>query len=382
MKRPTSAQKRLDAVRERMRAARLDALLITNPENRQYVTDYYAHDSGLDSAGRVLVTADRARLLTDDRYVEQAHEEAPHIEISSERGALGTLVATALGAWGWKKSKPPRYRLGIEASHMTVAQREDLVTAGRGFFRVVPVRGLVEPLREAKGQDEIDLTRRATEITCETFTHLLAFMRRPNLTEKLVAAEIVATMLRLGADVIAFEPIVAGGPLGARPHAVPGDRPLMAGQPIIIDMGARVRGYCADMTRTVFLDHVPPVWAERYRHVLAANLACEKKLRAGIAGRAIDQVARDTLAAAGLADYFTHGLGHGTGLEIHEDPRLGKTSPDTDRMPVGAIVTIEPGVYFPGEGGVRIEDAAVLTATGCDILTTSPKELEAMIIKR
>jgi Xaa-Pro aminopeptidase len=372
------------AVRARMHEAGLDALLISNPENRYYVTGFYGHDGGEDSAGRVVLTQEALVLLTDGRYAEQAHEEAPDVTVVDRREPLARLVAATLLEQGWTRAgtgQTPR-TLGVEADHLTLAQGQALSQAGRRLFKLVATRRLIEPLRAVKTAEEIDLTRRATEITCQTFEHLLRFLRQPDLTERQVAAEIYVTMLRLGAEDLAFDSIVATGANGARPHATPGARVLQPGEPIIIDMGAKFRGYCADMTRTVFLDDAPGIWRERYAHVLAAQEACEKGLRAGISGQAADALARDSLARAGLAEHYIHGTGHGTGLEIHEDPLLSFHSAPDVIVPEGSIITIEPGVYFSGEGGVRIEDAAVVTATGCDILTTSPKNIEAMIIRR
>jgi Xaa-Pro aminopeptidase len=374
-------EQRRRAARARMRTLRLDALLITNPENRRYLTGFAGHDDGLDSAGRVILTADRILLLTDSRYTEQAVEESPGVEVIDRRDELSVTVRQMLEKLGWTSTGPRRKALGIEADHLTVRLANDLTAAGKDLFRVKPTRFVIEPLRAVKDADEIAATRRATEITGETFMHLLDFMRQPGLTEQDVAAEITATYLRLGADGLAFSSIVACGPNGARPHAVPGNRPLLPEQPIVIDMGARYQGYCADMTRTVFIGDVPKVWRDRYTHVLKAQEACERGLHAGISGKAADALARDVLAKAKLGDYFTHGLGHGTGLEIHEDPRLSPRALESEVLLSGHIVTIEPGVYFPGEGGIRIEDAAVITDDGCDILTTAPKDLDAMVIQ-
>jgi Xaa-Pro aminopeptidase len=380
----TAIHARRTAVRERMRAAGLDALLITNPENRLYVTGYTGHDDGLDSAGRVLLTADHVVLLTDGRYAEQAHEEAPDVTVVDRREPLAALVATELRSQGWQnaqRGEKPR-TLGLEADHIRLGVGRDLAAAARRLWRTVPTRGLIEPLRAVKDADEIARTRRATEITDATFAHLCRFVREAERAEREVAAEVFVTMLRLGAESMAFAPIIAAGANGARPHATPGDRPLVPGEPIIIDMGAKYGGYCADMTRTIFLDDAPPEWRERYAHVLAANEACEAGLHAGISGRAADALARDSLAHAGLADQFIHGTGHGTGLEIHEDPYMGYYVPEDVVIPEHSIVTVEPGAYFPGAGGIRIEDAVVVGRKGCTVLTPTPKHLDAMILRR
>jgi Xaa-Pro aminopeptidase len=380
----TAIEARRAAVRERMRAAGLDALLITNPENRLYLTGFSGHDDGLDSAGRVLLTADRVVLLTDGRYTEQAHDEAPDVTVVDRRADLAELIAVALRDQGWQKARRGErpQALGLEADHIRLGVGRDLATAGRGLWRAVATRRLIEPLRAVKDDDEIARTRRATEITDATFTHVCRFVREAERTEREVAAEIFVTMLRLGAEGTAFAPSVAAGANGARPHATPGDRSLVPGEPIIIDMGARFGGYCADMTRTIFLDDAPPEWRDRYAHVLAANEACEAGLRAGMTGRFADALARESLAHAGLADYYIHGTGHGTGLEIHEDPLLSYHSPEDMIVPEHSIVTVEPGVYFPGAGGIRIEDAVVVGRDSCTVLTPTPKHLDAMILRR
>ncbi|MBA3824266.1 MAG: aminopeptidase P family protein [Ktedonobacterales bacterium] len=379
----TTMQQRLAATRARMQTAKLDALLVSTPENRYYLTGFAGHDDGQDSAGRVVITADRVTLLTDARYAEQAVAETAGVEVRDARGDLGQLVAAVLGDAGWAPGTgdAPLPQLGIEARHLTVALQRAIMQAGQARYTVVASEDIVEPLREVKDAQEIDFTRRATEITCQTFEHLRDFLRQPQLTERAVATEILATMLRLGADALAFAPIVAGGANGARPHAMPSDRELQPHEPIIIDMGARYRGYCADMTRTVFLEDAPPLWRERYAHVLAAKDACERGIRAGLPSRAADALARDVLVAAGLGPFYLHGTGHGTGLEIHEAPRLSAFAGPDETLPAGSIITIEPGVYFSGEGGIRIENAGVVRADGCEILTFAPTDIDAMVLR-
>lgn len=374
-----AVQKRLAQVRAKMRDNGLDAFLVTAPENRQYVTGFFSLDA---EAGSVLITPNRVVLLTDDRYSEQAREEAPDCTVDATRDDLDKRVSAFLKQFGWKNpSGAAKPVLGIEAEHLAVSQYEALRRRGRGLYAVKPVSDVILHLRAVKDKEEIALTRRATEITEQTFTHILEYLRQPDLTEQQVAAEILTTFLRLGADGVAFDSIVAGGPMGARTHATPGNRRLEPGQPIVIDMGARYHGYCADMTRTVFLDDVPPVWAERYQAVLAANEACERGLRAGMTGRAGDELARATMRATGWPLY-AHGTGHGTGLNIHEEPRLSARAPEDAILPEGAIVTVEPGLYLSGEGGIRIEDAVLITKRGCEVLTHAPKDLDAMIVHR
>jgi Xaa-Pro aminopeptidase len=378
----TPFERRLEAVRQRMREQQLDALLISTSANRHYVTGFSAVDIGSGAAGRALVTADRIRLLISPLYVEQATHEAPHCEIESSREPLGKRVAEALQAWGWQDQHSPVRTLGIEASNLTVALADDLAETGKDLFRLVATKEFVEPLRVVKDAAEIEALRRSAAITCQTFDRLRVFLRRPGVTEREVAAEVIATMLRLGAEDVSFPPIVAAGPHAAEPHAVPGDHVLASGEPIVIDIGARVGSYCSDMTRTVFLDEVPPIWAERYNIVLAAQRACERRMRSGAAQRDIARLARDQFDARGLGEHFTHGLGHGVGLDIHENPFMTPQDPEDALLQPGMVITVEPGIYFSGEGGVRIEDSVVVTDDGIEIITTVPKNLGAMIVHR
>ncbi len=371
---------RMDQARAAMKAAGYNAILISNPENRQYLSGFRGHDSGLDTAGRLFITVKHAALFTDSRYTEQATEEAKGFDISEKRLPLSSLILERMDEWGIKGGA--NFKIGVESRHMTIDIYDELYHGSKNRFELVPFKELIEPLRIVKDQQEIALTQKATDITCETFAHLRTFLKTPGLTEQDVAAEIVATMLRLGAENVSFDPIVACGANGARPHAIPGPQKLKPGEPIVIDMGAKYQGYCADMTRTVFLDYAPDIWQDRYNQVLESQTHAENHLRAGISGREADEYARSVLAKYQLAEFFTHSLGHGTGLEIHEAPSLSARAPEDQLLPAGAIVTIEPGIYLSGEGGIRIEDAAVLTSQSCVVLTTAPKSLESMIIKR
>jgi Xaa-Pro aminopeptidase len=374
-------QRRIAYVREKMAEQHLDALLISDPANRYYLTGFYAYDDGQDSAGRVVLTSKHCALLTDVRFTEQAHTQTQGIEIIDKRARLPNLVSECLESWGWQ-SGDEKHVLGIEANHLTVAHYQALAEGTSSLVVLHPTVDIVEPLRAIKDEMEVALTRRATEITVQTFAHLQTYLCQPGLRERDVAAEITATMLRLGADGLAFSSIVASGPNSALPHAMPSDRELQPGEPIIIDMGARYKGYCADMTRTVFLDNVPAIWAERYQHLLTIQEQCLAQSCGDMVGNQLDNSVRTALNDIGLAAYFTHGLGHGTGLEIHEAPYIVRKEQDEILLPTGAIITIEPGVYFTGAGGIRIEDAIVLAADGYENLSTAPKDLAAMVIQR
>jgi Xaa-Pro aminopeptidase len=365
-------QQRLERLRAVLGERGLDALVVTNPENRRYLTGFTGHDSGADSAGALVITHETIALITDGRYTEQAAAESPNVRIVLREGEFAAVAARTIGETGAR-------RVGFEATHVTVAQRDDLAAAldklhadsGGMLPELVPTRRLVEPLRAIKDAQELEALERAVAITDETFQYLCGYLR-PGLTERQIAQEIERYMLERGADGLAFESIVASGPNGALPHAVPTDRPIALGEPITIDMGARYAGYCADMTRTICLGVPGQQAQEVYEAVLRAQEACERELRAGLTGREADALARDALTAAGYGDRFVHSTGHGVGLEIHEDPRLSRFATEETLQP-GMAITIEPGVYVPGWGGVRIEDLAVVTDDGIRVLTRSHK---------
>jgi Xaa-Pro aminopeptidase len=345
-----------------------DAALITSKPNVRYL-------SGLASSNAaMLVPASGLSVLaTDSRYAETAERLCPDLEIMTERQvepALATLAAK-LG-FG---------TLGFEAQEMTVERHTALADLPHGPG-LVPLGPLVEGLRMIKDDAEIELLARACAITADAFAMVLANIG-PDRTERDLAVLLERAMIDLGADGVAFDTIVASGPNGAIPHHSPGDRAFRPGDLITIDCGAEVGGYHADMTRTVALGE-PAAWQrEIYDLVAAAQLA---GIRAAVPGADIDAVdasARDLIAGAGHADHFGHGLGHGVGLEVHEAPLMGpgRTGKLVDRVPV----TVEPGVYLPGKGGVRIEDTLVVrsaagqaaneAAGAAEVLTTTTKEL-------
>lgn len=370
----TARTHRVERLREQLTKQALDSILVTNPENRRYLSGFTGHDSGADSAGALLISAHDILLITDGRYTEQAATECPGLRIVKREGEFASLAAKTLRELGAR-------RVGFEASHVTVALYEDLAKAlaqpagEQGApepVELVSTRRLVEPLRAIKDGDELAAIERAVAITDETFLHLCGYLR-PGLTEREVAREIERYMVERGAEGLAFDSIVASGPNAALPHAIPSDRVLALGEPITIDMGARYAGYCSDMTRTVCLGEPGPQGQEIYDLVLKAQEACEAGLRPGMNGKQADALTRDVIVAAGHGDHYLHSTGHGLGLEIHEDPRLSKFAEDSVLEP-GMLITIEPGVYLAGWGGVRIEDTAVVTDDGIRVLTRSHKD--------
>jgi Xaa-Pro aminopeptidase len=230
-------------------------------------------------------------------------------------------------------------------------------------------------MRQVKQAYELDLLKKAIAITDETFAHICQWIQ-PGMTEKEIQWEITRKMVELGADGVSFETIVASGPHASMPHAHADERRIQRGELITIDMGARYKGYCADMTRTICLgEPVEPRMREIYDAVLHSMKTCEAGLHAGISGVAGDALARQDLEQADLAQYYVHSTGHGVGLQIHEGPSLSQRAPEDVPLPVGCVITVEPGVYIPGWSGVRVEDCVVVHEDGVEVLTQSPTEL-------
>lgn len=346
------ARVRLDAVRGALQAVGADALLVTQSANVRYLSNFSSPDDG-----RVLVTHDGAWLVTDSRYTVQAEEEsALDVEITRE--------------WiEWVAARAADARIAVEAENCTLARYERLrELTGRD---PVATTALVERVRTVKDADEIALLREAARITDHAFARVLDGTLRAGVREIDVALELEREMRAAGADGIAFEFIVASGPRSAMPHGVASTRVIASGDLVTLDFGARVAGYHADMTRAVAVGPIAPRLRELFDATLAAQEAAVAAIRPGITGREADAVARDLLAERGLADAFAHSLGHGVGLEIHEGPRLSGRSDDV--LEPGMTVTVEPGVYLPDVGGVRIEDLVLVTADGHDVLSKAPK---------
>ncbi len=339
----------------------LDALLVTSSVDVRYLTGFTG------SNGALLLGADgTATFGTDFRYVEQCGRELPDVPLVVDRRTVPALVHAAVAA-----AASTRLRLGFEAEHLSVAEHADLGLAVPTVDLVV-TRGVVESLRRVKDEDELAALRDACAVGDRALTDLLPTLR-PGLTERAVGQALDDLMRAHGADAPAFDTIVASGPNGALPHHHPGDRQLEPGDLLTLDFGARVRGYHADMTRTLAVGE-PAGWQRDLYDLVASALAAGRA--ALVPGRAVaevDAAARSVIEAAGFGPQFGHGLGHGVGLEIHEAPLMGPGAAGT--LDAGSPVTVEPGVYLPGRGGVRIEDTLVVRDGGAELLTTSSKEL-------
>lgn len=356
---PLLVGNRVDSLRSLMEDSALDALVVSAPSNRRYLTGFTG------SAGVVVVTLEDMLFVTDGRYTEQAADELQAAQTPGKVEITSTNQKDIVS--GFLASSK---RIGLEADHVTWATQRRYAEEWFPSIDLVATSGLIEQLRRTK--DEAELSR--MELAAAIADTALAD-RRSSLLEGLSEAEFAlqldATMRRLGASGTSFETIVASGPNGAKPHARPTDRRMREGDLVVLDFGCIVDGYCSDMTRTVALGDVDATCQRMLEVVTAANAAGVAAVRAGRETSAVDEAARSVIADAGWLDAFTHGTGHGVGLDIHEAPRVAGTS--TDTLLPGDVVTVEPGVYLPAYGGVRMEDSVVVTPEGCRPLTHTTK---------
>ena len=355
--------RRAAALRDTFEGLAVDALLVTHLPNVRYLTGF---DS---SSGALLLTASVCRLIVDGRYLTSARERVregdglQHVAIDLAPRSLDEAIATAA-------SELRVRRLGVEAAAMTIAQfsrLQKLMAAD-----LVPTERIVESKRLVKDEAEIAVFRRAGHMLSAAAAEALGAVE-PGRTEQEVAVQVEVALRRAGFSKPAFETIVASGPNSALPHARPGPRVLMAGDPVVLDFGGVYDGYCVDLTRTVQLSPASDSFISIFNSVADAHAAATAAVRPGVMASAIDSAARNVLAERGLAGAFVHGTGHGLGLEIHEEPRLTRAGTARDEaLRPGMVFTIEPGAYVPGAAGVRIEDDVLVTEQGCEMLTSVP----------
>lgn len=349
---------RWHTLRQRMAEEQLDALYIQNDLNRRYMSGFTG------SAGSVFITRQHVWLLVDFRYVEQAKKEAPHcerIEITNEWDTLAHIL-----------KEHNLQRVGFEAGHVTVAAYETMKTKLPDVTWVATL-DWVEQIRGIKDDNELQTMQQAIDLTDEAFRHIVSFLT-PGRTEKEIALELEMFMRRQGAEALSFPPIVASGPNGALPHAVPTDRPLEKGDLVTLDFGCIVDGYCSDLTRTVAIGEASEQAKTLYDIVLRAQLAGIQAVEPGRTGKEVDKTARAVIEDAGYGQHFGHGLGHGIGLNVHEQyPRLSPMQGDVV-LQAGMVCSVEPGIYIPDWGGIRIEDLVVVRSVGCDVLSKADKQ--------
>ena len=351
----------ITTLQERLKQKNIDALLVSTPSNVRYLSGFSSPEDGV-----VYVSQDEAILYTDGRYTAQAAEEvAIKVDIRNRRDYYAHIAKDKLGG----------RVLAFEQEHLSYGAVErlqkELAEAKQPVARAS--KDLIESLRLRKSPQEIELLRQAAALTDKAFEHILNFIK-VGVSEVELALELEAYMRKAGAEGKSFDFIVASGVRGAMPHGTASQKTLQTGELITFDFGAKVDGYHADMTRTVALGELSDAHTQMYHDVLESQVAALQACKAGITGKALDAVARDILKAKGHGEAFAHSLGHGVGLDIHEGPGLSQYSEDVVLEP-GMAVTIEPGIYYVGDTGLRIEDLVVVTEDGCERLSHSTKEL-------
>ncbi len=376
----TRIRDRIAALRERFDPVGISALLVTHPANVFYLSNFRG------SAGMLLVTDTRATLVVDARYATAAAVlldgpgGCPGLDLALVESSYEQTIVACVGQLDWS---PGVDRLGIEVTHMTVAQHEWLtqaLTASSVTLR--PTSDLVEEARSVKDPDELSILRDAGRRISSVMAEALQGLR-PGRSEREVAADIDRTIVRAGFDRPAFETIVAAGSNTALPHARPGRRVLEPGHLVLLDFGGALDGYCVDLTRVASLgppDDDARAWHAAVRSAHAAALAV---VRPGVAAVEVDTAARRAITERGFGHAFTHGTGHGLGIEVHEAPRIGKRREPSDALAdvplrVGMVFTVEPGVYLPSCGGIRLEDDLLVTETGYELLTDVPLDLHVV----
>jgi Xaa-Pro aminopeptidase len=358
-------QARRDRLRKAFKGAGIDALLVTDFTNVTYLTGFTGDDSYL------LVRSDGETIISDPRYTTQLSEECPGVELDIRQPGRGITQTTARLLTRMGVS-----RLGVEADSMTIGLR-DRMAEKLPKLEIVPLSGAVEKLRQVKDREEVALIRKAAWQAEKAFGVLRSILL-PETTEKRAADELEHQMRVFGAKDAAFPTIMAVGPRAALPHAKPTEHQIGEDDFVLIDWGANEGLYRSDLTRVLVTGRISPKFERVYRVVLEAQQRAIAAVRPGALAHDVDAVARNFIAQAGFGRRFRHGLGHGLGLQVHEGPRLAVKSQTVLRP--GMVVTVEPGIYLPGWGGVRIEDDVLVTRTGYEVLTSVPKRLEDIVV--
>ncbi|PPA71382.1 M24 family metallopeptidase [Jeotgalibacillus proteolyticus] len=348
---------KVDQLREQLAKHNIDGLMITSTYNRKYITNFTG------SAGIAVISQDEALFITDFRYTEQAASQAQGFDIVQHKGPIHEEVASQVERLGIK-------RLGFEQDHVVFGMFKQYDQAVN--TELVPVSGVIEKLRLIKTESEIKILKEAADIADAAFKHILDFIQ-PGKTELEVSNELEFFMRNAGAQSSSFDIIVASGERSALPHGVASGKTIQTGDFVTMDYGALHKGYVSDLTRTVAVGSPSDKLKEIYQVTLDAQLLAMDNVRPGLTGKEADAIARDYITSKGYGDYFGHSLGHGIGLEVHEGPGLSVRS--EAKLLENMVVTVEPGIYIPGLGGVRIEDDTLLTANGNETLTHSTKEL-------
>jgi Xaa-Pro aminopeptidase len=356
---------RLDLLRDKFPGLGVDTIWIIQPENRRYLSHFTAPDGQLDeSSGCLFLTSDQALLVTDSRYTIQAQQEAMGFEVVTHtKGLIDTLPDIF--------DRLNTQRLGFEGGYLiwdSYQRVKEKISEYSLPIELIPLSHVVEDIRQIKAPEEIDMLSKAAQLMGDILGQVISELR-PGQIEKDIAWNIETLIREQGADGASFPPIVASGPNGALPHAVPTRRRIGESEPIILDVGAKVDGYCSDMTRTVFLGDPPSDFKEIYQVVRKAQLSALEAVRPGMKTSEADSLARYVIIEAGYGDFFGHSLGHGIGMAPHERPSVGPLRPVV--LQEGMVFTIEPGIYISGKGGVRLEEMVTLEKDGARVLTTN-----------
>ncbi len=339
-----------------------DAFVITHLPNVFYLCGFTG------SSAALVILPDSLHLFTDSRYTIQSREEAPNTRVHLGRGSVAQLAGSFL------RTRVARQGMSaaLESAHISLQESLSLQEAAGAKIRWNPAIGVIETLREVKGPAELDAMRRAAKLGSEVMTEAFSLIR-PGVSELDLAAEIDFRMRRKGASGPSFETIVASGPRSALPHAQPTEKRVKKNELVVLDLGVILRHYCSDLTRTVYVGRAPAEVRRWYKAVDQAQAAALETLRAGVAAGRVDRAARRVLDRSRLGRYFVHSTGHGLGIEVHEYPRIGRNQKQEIRA--GSVVTLEPGIYLEGIGGIRIEDDVAVHASGIEVLTSAPRGL-------
>ncbi len=369
IKYPPLLKERVNALRDKMDDWKVDAVLVSNDRDIRYLTNFIGDE--VDEGSAVLVRANSAKptIISDFRYTEEIERNAPHCTVVMRKGPMADVIEKLV----------KRYKLdkvGVQSSHMRLSARKSIAKK-IGARAIKDLDDQLVNHRAVKAPVEVRAIRKAIKIQQDAYRKTVRWLK-PGMTEQQVSSYLLYQMRQLGADKESFDPIVAVDANAALPHAVPGRKKVRAGGILLIDWGAKVDGYCSDMTRTVAIGKWPRKMRKIYEIVLEAQLAAIDAIGPGVALKDVDAAARKVIKKAGYAKQFGHGLGHGIGLDIHEQPRLGEKA--KGELEVGHVVTVEPGIYLPGVGGVRIEDDVLVTARGHEVLCDLPKGVDDMII--
>ncbi|MFP4039389.1 MAG: M24 family metallopeptidase [Desulfosudaceae bacterium] len=361
---------RLRRLRDNFPAAGIEALLVMSDENRHYLSGFTGQDGACDeTAGALLITPDRLILATDGRYLTQAESEADGYEVICYTRGLAAELPSLLG-------NPDSLRLGVEARRLTLETSRkicDQWKATETGIALEPMDETLDRLRARKDERELARIKEALVLAENVFENFLAEELRPGITEKRAAWLLEKRLREAGADALSFPVIAAFSDNSARPHAVCGEQHLKKNRPILFDWGVVVKAYCSDISRSFVWGRADQDYQKVHETVYAAQQEAIAAIKPGVEARAVDKAARTVIERAGYGDYFSHGLGHGVGLAIHEAPRVSSISPAV--LEEGMVFTVEPGIYLPGWGGVRLENMVVVRAGGAEVLNRTNSDL-------